>query len=133
MKFLTGITATLFAILVAIGTNTISQAAEKGAIIKVKGGYTVEELYAKKDELKGKKVRVRGKVVKFNGGIMGRNWVHLRDGSGKPGADDITVTTNQNAKVGGTVVATGVVAVDKDFGAGYRYEIILEEADLAVE
>ncbi|MBI3753845.1 MAG: hypothetical protein HY266_07395 [Deltaproteobacteria bacterium] len=133
MKFLTGITATLFAILVAIGANTISQAAEKGAITKVKGGYTVEELYAKKDELKGKKVSVRGKVVKFNGGIMGRNWVHLRDGSGKPGADDITVTTNQNAKVGGTVVATGVVAVDKDFGSGYRYEVILEEADLAAE
>jgi hypothetical protein len=136
MKFYASIAVVLLTVFIAPGLAKTSQAAEKGsapAITKAKGGYTVEELYAKKDELKGKKVAVRGKVVKFNGGIMGRNWAHLQDGSGKQGADDITVTTNQNAKIGDTIIATGVMATNKDFGGGYSYEVILEEAALKVE
>ncbi|MBI5326894.1 MAG: hypothetical protein HZB80_01160 [Deltaproteobacteria bacterium] len=132
MKFYAGITAALLAILI-IGWNNTSQAAEKGAAKKVKGVQAVEELYAKKDKLNGKKVVVRGKVVKFNGGIMGRNWIHLQDGSGKQGTNDITITTNQNAKVGDTVVATGVMAINREFGGQYKYEVIIEQTTLAVE
>jgi hypothetical protein len=71
--------------------------------------------------------------VKANSGIMGKNWLHLRDGSGTQakGDNDITVTTDGQAAVGDVVVVTGVVRLDKDFGAGYAYPVIIEEATIA--
>jgi hypothetical protein len=91
---------------------------------------TVAEIFAGKASLDGKPVSVRGKVVKYNPDIMGRNWIHLRDGSGSRGKkdDDITVTTTQAAAVGDVVVARGTVHLDRDFGAGYAYPVILEDA-----
>jgi len=90
---------------------------------------TVAEIYGQKAQLKEKKVTVRGKVVKANSGIMGKNWFHIRDGSGTQakGDNDITVTTDAQAAVGDVVVVVGVVRVDKDFGAGYAYPVIIEE------
>jgi hypothetical protein len=93
---------------------------------------TVAEVWSQRATLNEKPVTIRGKVVKFNGGIMGRNWVHLRDGSGTAGQDnDVTITTADEAAVGDVVVAKGVVRVDKDFGAGYAYPVIVEDAKLA--
>lgn len=94
---------------------------------------TVAEVYAQKGALKEKAVSIRGKVVKFNPGIMGKNWVHLQDGSGKAdkGDNDITVTTQDMTSVGDTVVVKGTVRVDKDFGAGYAYPVIVEDAKLS--
>jgi hypothetical protein len=94
---------------------------------------TVAELWTQRSALKEKKVTVRGKVVKFSGGIMGRNWVHLRDGTGTAakGDNDITVTTNDDVAVGDVVVAKGVVRLAKDFGAGYAYPVIVEDAKVA--
>lgn len=91
---------------------------------------TVAEIHAQKAQLKEKKVTVRGKVVKSNAGIMGKNWIHVRDGSGsaEKSDNDITVTSEQAANVGEVLVITGVVRVDKDFGAGYSYPVIIEEA-----
>ena len=91
---------------------------------------SVAEVWASREALKDGKVVVRGKVVKFLGGIMGKNWIHLRDGSGssEKSDNDITVTTSDTAVVGDVVVISGVVHVDKDFGAGYRYPVIIEEA-----
>ena len=91
---------------------------------------TVAEIHAQKAQLKDKKVTVRGKVVKSNAGIMGKNWIHVRDGSGtqEKGDNDITVTSESAASVGDVLVITGVVHVDKDFGAGYAYPVIIEEA-----
>lgn len=90
---------------------------------------TVEELWAQRTDLADKTVVVRGKVVKFLPSIMGRNWVHLRDGSGTDEAanNDITITTDATVTVGDVVVAQGVVRVDKDLGAGYMYPVILED------
>lgn len=109
------------------------QAPDAGEIkvAKAEGGKTVAEIWAAKEN--GKEVVVRGKVVKFLAGIMGKNWLHLRDGSGSKstGDDDITVTTNETAVVGDVVIVRGKVAVDKDFGAGYRYPVIIEEAKLS--
>ena len=136
MKFNAVIALMLFAIFISGGLYKTSQAEEKGkapSIKKAKGGYTVEELYIKKDQLDGKKVKVRGKVVKFNPNIMGKNWLHLQDGTGKPGANDITVTTRQNANIGGIVLVTGVLVTNKDFGGGYRYEVMLDDAAIAAE
>jgi RecJ-like exonuclease len=89
---------------------------------------TVETLYAQKDALSGKRVQVSGKVVKVNNGIMGKNFFHLQDGSGKAGTNDLTVTTQETVHVGDQVVVTGLVAVNRDFGAGYSYPLIVEEA-----
>ncbi|OIQ80351.1 hypothetical protein GALL_378950 [mine drainage metagenome] len=93
---------------------------------------TVGEISAQRAALKGKTVVVRGKVVKYYPQIMGRNWVHLRDGTGSTAdeSNELLVTTNDTAKVGDIVTATGVVAVDKDFGAGYAYRVLLEQAHL---
>jgi len=94
---------------------------------------TVAEVYAQKGALKEKPVTIRGKVVKFNPGIMGKNWVHLQDGSGNADKadNDITVTTQDMTSVGETVVIKGTVRVDKDFGAGYAYPGIVEDAKLS--
>jgi hypothetical protein len=93
---------------------------------------TVGEILAKPAEVKDKPVLVRGKVVKFSGGIMGRNWIHLRDGSGAAAdkTNDLLVTTTEQAKVGDVITAKGVVRVDKDFGAGYVYKALVEDAAL---
>ncbi len=93
---------------------------------------TVAEILTKSGELKGKAVVVRGKIVKYNGAIMGKNWLHIRDGSGS-GADnsnDVLVTTNNQAKVGDVVLVEGIVRTDKDFGAGYSYKVLIEDAKL---
>jgi len=99
---------------------------------KAKGadGYTVSEVYEKSGKLDKKTVVVRGKVVKVSKGIMGKNWVHLRDGSGDAGkgTNNLVFTTQDEPKVGDVVTAKGTLYKDKDFGAGYLYKAIVEEA-----
>lgn len=99
---------------------------------KAKGAdaYNVSETYEKAGKLDKKTVVVRGKVVKVSKGIMGKNWVHLRDGSGDPGkgTNNLVVTTQDVPKVGDVVTAKGILYKDKDFGAGYLYKVIVEEA-----
>jgi len=91
---------------------------------------TVAEIWAQKAGLKEKTVSIRGKVVKYNPGVMGKNWIHLQDGSGDPAKSthDITVTSMDTVAKGDVVTAKGVVRIDKDFGAGYTYPIIVEDA-----
>ena len=91
---------------------------------------SVAEVWSAKSSLKDAPVTIRGKVVKFLPGIMGKNWLHLRDGSGsaEKGDNDITVTTDDTAAVGEVVVVKGVVHTNKDFGAGYSYAVIVENA-----
>jgi len=119
----------LAAVLTAGAINNVSSA-EADKIAEAKDVVKVEEVFAKKDALNGKKITVKGEVVKFNSSIMGKNWVHIKDGSGKPGTNDLTATTNDTANVGDKVVVTGTLAVGKDFGAGYKYEAIMEEATI---
>jgi hypothetical protein len=91
---------------------------------------SVAETYEKAEKLDKKTVVVRGKVVKVSKGIMGKNWVHLRDGSGDPGkgTNDLVVTTKDDPKVGDVVTAKGTLLKDKDFGSGYKYRVIVEGA-----
>ena len=98
-------------------------------------GATVADVWKGRAALAGKTVTVRGKVVKFNSGILGVNWIHLQDGTGKAadGSNDITVTADAPASVGDVVTATGTVAIDKDFGAGYFYKVIVEHATIAIK
>lgn len=96
------------------------------------GGMSIAAVWATRAALAGRTVTVVGTVVKFNAGIMGRNWLHLQDGSGAAtdGTNDLTVTSDAVVKVGDVVTATGVVAVDKDFTAGYRYPVLLENGKI---
>jgi hypothetical protein len=104
-------------------------------ITKAKGGVTVGELYAGKAALSGKVVTLRGKVVKFLPQIMGKNWLHVRDGSGDANAhtNDLTVTSQATVKVGDTVLVNGKVLLNKDFGYGYKYDVIIEDAKVTLE
>jgi len=93
-----------------------------------KDGITIAELYSNRDSYSGKTVRIRGEVVKFNPEIMGTNWVHIQDGTSDNGNFDLTVTTNDRIAVGDVVTFEGKIALNKDFGAGYTYEVIMEGA-----
>jgi hypothetical protein len=99
---------------------------------KAKGAdaYNVSETYENAGILDKKTVVVRGNVVKVSKGIMGKNWVHLHDGSGDPekGTNNLVVTTQDLPKVGDVVTAKGTLYKDKDFGAGYKYRVIVEMA-----
>ena len=104
-------------------------------IEKAQNGLSIGEIYAQKADLADQSVTLRGKVVKFSPQIMGTNWIHLQDGSGDPnaGTHDLTVTSNVEVKVGDTLVASGPLTVDKDFGYGYQYDLIMEDAAVTVE
>ncbi len=92
--------------------------------------FTIAELYEKAPELDGKTVTVRGTVVKVAKNIMGKHWFHIQDGSGstEKGNFDLTVTTSTAPEKGKTVTVTGKLANEKDFGYGYHYKIIVEDA-----
>lgn len=121
------------------GQNPHGQQAAPAAKVEVKkvakasGGYTVGEIFTKKDQLAEKNVSLRATVVKFSGGIMGTNWLHLRDGTGAEGANDLTVTSANPAKVGDTVLVSGVLKKDVDIGSGYFFPVIIRDANVKVE
>lgn len=105
---------------------------EIGKVAKAEGanGRTVAEVYANRVALKDKPVVIRARVVKVNAGVMGKNWVHLRDGSGSAadGSDDLLVTSKDEPKVGDVVVARGTVKTDVNLGSGYAYKVLVEAA-----
>ncbi len=96
------------------------------------GDKKVADIWGQKAELKGREVTVTGKVTKSTHGVLGHNWLHVQDGSGAEGTNDVTITTAGEAAVGDTVVAKGVVAVDQDFGSGYTYPVMITDATLTV-
>jgi len=97
---------------------------------RAESGHNVEEIHAGRQKLAGRKVRVRGTVVKLNDGILGKTYLHLRDGSGsaEQGDDDLTATTTEAFELGETVELEGELAIDQDVGAGYVYAALLTEA-----
>jgi hypothetical protein len=96
-------------------------------------GKTVQQIYADKSSLNGELVKVKGKVVKFNKQIMKRNWIHIQDGTGSAEEFDLVLTSDDEVKVGDVIVAEGKVAVDKDFGAGYFFPVIIENVKIYKE
>ncbi|MBK8974441.1 MAG: DNA-binding protein [Planctomycetes bacterium] len=108
-------------------------AVELGDIPKADGGMTVAELFALGKAGVGREVVLRGRVVKSNAGILGRNWLHVRDGSGTEGSNDITVSTGDVAEVGDLVLVRGTLAADRDLGFGYVYELLVEDAAVTIE
>lgn len=98
------------------------------------GIYTIERLYKNGDGFKGQIIKVRGKVVKVSENIMGMNWVHIQDGTGTKGKNKLVFrSANDTAKIGDMVVAEGRLDTDKDFGFGYYYAVIVEDAKFTEE
>ena len=95
--------------------------------------HTIAEVWAQKDTLKNTPVTISGKVVKATNGVMGKNWLHLKDGTGAAAGpdNDITVTSADTAQLGDVVTVKGTVHTDMDFGGGYSYAVIIEEATVA--
>jgi len=114
-----------------VEADASSAGVELGDIAKAKN--TVGEVLGAKDSFADKDVTIRGKVVKYNAQIMGKNWIHLQDGTGAQGTNDLTITTASEAKVGDTVLVTGKLILNKDFGFGYKYDAMIEDAKVTVE
>jgi hypothetical protein len=119
------------------GAGTAASAIPVPKVARAPGplGRTVAELTLQRTTLQGKPARVRGVVVKSIGGILGRTFLHIRDGSGdeKAGNNDLTVTTTASPAVGERVLLEGTVVTDKDYGSGYRYPVLLEDARVLPE
>jgi hypothetical protein len=95
--------------------------------------YSIEEIFSKAEELNGKTVAVRGKIMKVSPRIMGRNWIHLQDGTGNPSENthDLVVTTDLETEADWDIITMeGVLTANKDFGSGYSYKVIIEGATL---
>ena len=103
------------------------------AVERVEGGQTVAEVVGDAAAWSGKEIAVRGHVVKYMSAIMGKNWLHVQDGTGADGSNDLTVTTDATVAVGDIVVVRGVLTTNRDFGSGYRYAVIVEDAAITKE
>ncbi len=122
------------------GAAAMSSGGSAGSIVPFKNlkitkatgpnAHTVGELYAQRKALNSKHIVVRGQVVKISKNIMGKNWIHIQDGTGNPmqNTHDLVITTQDVAAKGDIVTVTGVVEADKDFGSGYKYDVIIEQA-----
>ena len=93
-------------------------------------GITISELYSNKKSYDGKTVIIRGAVTRFNPSIMERNWIHIQDGTDHDGKFDLTVTSVQMTEPGVVITVKGKISLDRDFGYGYFYEVIMEDAEI---
>jgi len=110
--------------------NITTSKNEQISIETPEDGKTVEQIFNERKSLVGKTVKVKGKVVKINQNIMNRNWIHIQDGTGDETSFDLVVTSQDMAAVGDVVTAEGIVANDKDFGSGYFFPVIVEDAKI---
>lgn len=119
----------------AASTGTAEPATLDVAVEEFEPGKNIAYVYANKDELAGQQVSLRGKVVKYNSNILDWNFIHIQDGSGDAadGSNDLIITTKATTAVGDTVVANGTIILDKDFSAGYKFPILMEDAVLTIE
>lgn len=118
------------------GTDASSAApATTVEVAELEPGQNIAYVYGNKDALADQQISLRGEVVKYNEGILGWNFIHIQDGSGDAadGSNDLTVTSKTATAVGDTVVLTGTIILDKDFGAGYKFPVLMEDASLTIE
>lgn len=93
-------------------------------------GLTIAKLYADRSNYDGKTIKMKGQVTKINDGVMDRNWIHIQDGTSDSGNFDLTITTKDSVKMDEVVTFEGTIHLKKDFGYGYFYEVIMEDAKL---
>lgn len=120
------------------GASTTAPIASDGVKIKevkietAPGVTTLSELFKNPQKYEGKTIKVQGQCVKLNRMILNKNWLHIQDNStNKDGQKyDLTITTLDEVQLGDIVIFEGKLALNKDFGAGYKYDVILEESKL---
>ena len=103
------------------------------SIEPVEGGISIAELFSNREAYANTIVRIKGQVTKVNLSIMGKNWIHLQDGTEESGKNDLLVTTQEEVALGDIVIFEGTIALNKDFGSGYSYEVLMEDAKLQPE
>ena len=96
--------------------------------VEIKGSLKISELVQNFSKYEDQIVQISGVCVKINAGIMSRNWIHLKDGSRDD--YDLVITSNIFVKEGEVITMKAKVSLNKDFGAGYKYEMILEDGIL---
>lgn len=106
---------------------------EKISVQKLKDGKSIGEIFGELNKLNGKNVKVRGKVMKYNPGIMGTNWIHIQDGTAFQNDFDLLVTSDTQVQLGQVITAEGKLVTNKDFGSGYTYKVLVENAKVKVE
>jgi hypothetical protein len=116
-----------------IHSGVLSSEKQDIKIEPLSDGKTIQQIFSSKSTLNGELVKVKGKVVKFNKQIMKRNWIHIQDGTGNENEFDLVITSDDEVKVGDIITAEGKIAVDKDFGAGYFFPVIIEDAKIEKE
>jgi hypothetical protein len=115
------------------GTELVVEKTVVEGVKMADGGFTVAGIHSGAQALADQTVLVRGRVVKFSQNIMGTNWIHIQDGTGDGASADLTVTSGARVEVGDLILVKGPLSVDKDFGAGYRYSVIIEGAEVTKE
>lgn len=103
---------------------------ETVSIESAKGGVTIAELFTNPKNYSEKSIVVKGKVTKFNKEIMNKNWAHIQDGTSQGENFDLTITTSETVNPGDVVTFKGKITLDKDFGYGYSYKILMEDAEI---
>jgi hypothetical protein len=88
---------------------------------------TIAKLLTDKNLYSGKKIRVKGQVTKYNPEIMGKNWIHIQDGTSFQDGFDLTITTDEKVSVGDVITFQGKIILNKDFGYGYTYVVLMED------
>jgi hypothetical protein len=91
---------------------------------------TVAQIFSNRNGFSGKEIEIRGVVVKVNKEVMGKNWIHIQDGTDDNGNFDLTITSADLAEVNDEIIVRGKITLNKDFGYGYSYEVIMEEAKI---
>lgn len=103
---------------------------KKANSIAEKGIVSLSDLYKYKESFNGKTIRLSGEVTRFSSNILGKNWIHLEDGSIKKAPSDIVVTLSDEVKVGDKVIVEGVITINRDFGSGYAFDVLMENAKI---
>ena len=100
------------------------------AVEKSAGEITIAQVFANRSGYSGKEIEIKGVVVKVNKEVMGKNWIHIQDGTSDNGNFDLTITSADVAEVNDEVTVKGKITLNKDFGYGYSYEVIMEDANI---
>lgn len=103
---------------------------KKANALVAKGNISLSDLYKYRDSFAGRTIRITGTVTKFNANILGKNWIHIEDGSLKKNPSDIIVTIDEEVKIGEKVICEGQITIDRDFGSGYKFDVMMENAKI---
>lgn len=105
--------------------NKVDISTHADKVVEHKGSIKISEVVKDPKQYNGKTVQISGRVTKVNPNIMQRNWIHLKDGSKDD--FDLVVTSNTYVEEGSIITIKAKVSMNRDFGAGYKYDLILED------